>query len=158
MGQQQLEAMLFDFPSASISEKSCFLYGTTRFSSNALSTFLKTTRHRRSQRVSSPLWKRGTSAFILMTIALFRCLNQARNSGCHQYKSGKCRVSIAAKNTRWDLRVTVVFKNVEKAFDENLVRPYKKQAFFGYRGNRKSEQHRFELLLALGTETAEQKL
>ncbi len=63
------------------------------------------------------------------------------------------------EDTRWDFRVTVVFKNVEKAFDENLVVPYKKQLFPDIDALGKSEQHRFELLLAhWDIETAEQKL
>src|ERR1700734_2077618 len=35
----------------------------------------------------------------------------------------------SGEETRWDFRVTVTFKNVEKAFDEDLVVPYKKQLF-----------------------------
>jgi hypothetical protein len=63
------------------------------------------------------------------------------------------------EDTRWDFRVTVVFKNVEKAFDENLVVPYKKQLFPDTDALGRSEQHRFELLLAhWDIETAEQKL
>jgi hypothetical protein len=63
------------------------------------------------------------------------------------------------EDTRWDFRVTVVFKNVEKAFDENLVVPYKKQLFPDIDALGKSEQHRFELLLAhWDIETAEQRL
>jgi hypothetical protein len=65
----------------------------------------------------------------------------------------------AGEETRWDLRVTVVFKNVEKAFDENLVVPYKKQLFPDLDALGKSEQHRFELLLAhWDVEVAEQQL
>jgi hypothetical protein len=65
----------------------------------------------------------------------------------------------AGEETRWDFRVTVVFKNVEKAFDENLVVPYKKQLFPDLDALGKSEQHRFELLLAhWDIETAEQEL
>jgi hypothetical protein len=63
------------------------------------------------------------------------------------------------EDTRWDFRVTVVFRNVEKAFDENLVVPYKKQLFPDTDALTRSEQHRFELLLAhWDIETAEQKL
>ena len=52
----------------------------------------------------------------------------------------------SGEETRWDFRVTVVFKNIEKAFDENLVVPYKKQLFPDPDALGKSEQHRFELL------------
>jgi len=65
----------------------------------------------------------------------------------------------SGEETRWDFRVTVVFKNVEKAFDENLVVPYKKQLFPDLDALGKSEQHRFELLLAhWDIETAETPL
>ncbi len=65
----------------------------------------------------------------------------------------------SGEETRWDFRVTVVFRNVEKAFDENLVVPYKKQLFPDLDALGKSEQHRFELLLAhWDIETAEQSL
>ena len=65
----------------------------------------------------------------------------------------------SGEDIRWDFRVTVVFKNVEKAFDEDLVTPYKKQLFPDLDALGKSEQHRFELLLAhWDIETAEQPL
>ena len=65
----------------------------------------------------------------------------------------------SGEETRWDFRVTVTFKNVEKAFDEDLVVPYKKQLFPDLDALDKSEQHRFELLLAhWDIETAEQAL
>jgi hypothetical protein len=65
----------------------------------------------------------------------------------------------SGEETRWDYRVTVVFKNVATAFDENLVVPYKKQLFPDLDALGKSEQHRFELLLAhWDVETAEDKL
>jgi hypothetical protein len=55
--------------------------------------------------------------------------------------------------------VTVVFKDVETAFDENLVVPYKKQLFPDLDALARSEQHRFELLLEhWDVETAEQDL
>ena len=65
----------------------------------------------------------------------------------------------SGEETRWDFRVTVTFKNVEKAFDEDLVTPYKKQLFPDLDALGRSEQHRFELLLAhWDIETAEQAL
>lgn len=65
----------------------------------------------------------------------------------------------SGEETRWDFRVTVVFKDVNKAFDENLVAPYKKQLFPDLDALNKSEQHRFELLLAhWDVETAQQPL
>jgi len=54
----------------------------------------------------------------------------------------------SGEETRWDFRVTVTFKDVETAFDENLVVPYKKQLFPDLDALGKSEQHRFELLLS----------
>ena len=65
----------------------------------------------------------------------------------------------SGEETRWDFRVTVTFKNVEKAFDEDLVTPYKKELFPDLDALGRSEQHRFELLLAhWDIETAEQQL
>ncbi|HMH23618.1 MAG TPA: hypothetical protein VK563_17650 [Puia sp.] len=65
----------------------------------------------------------------------------------------------SGEETRWDLRVTVVFKNVATAFDENLVVPYKKQLFPDPDALGRSEQHRFELLLAhWDVETEEKSL
>ena len=65
----------------------------------------------------------------------------------------------SGEDTRWDFRVTVTFKTIEKAFDEDLVTPYKKQLFPDLDGLGKSEQHRFELLLAhWDVETAEMAL
>src|SRR5882762_7422459 len=52
------------------------------------------------------------------------------------------------EDTRWDFRVTVVFKNVALAFDENLTTPYKKQLYPDQEAYIKAEQHRFEILLA----------
>ena len=54
----------------------------------------------------------------------------------------------SGEETRWDFRVTVVFKNVNLAFQEDLLDGYKKQLFPDADALKKSEQHRFELLLA----------
>jgi len=65
----------------------------------------------------------------------------------------------SGEETRWDLRVTVVFKNVVTAFDENLVVPYKKVLYPDAEALARSEQHRFELLIAhWDVETAEERL
>lgn len=45
----------------------------------------------------------------------------------------------ASEDGRWDYRVTLVFKNMQAAFDPNLTEPYKLK---------KEEQRRFEILLA----------
>jgi hypothetical protein len=52
------------------------------------------------------------------------------------------------EDTRWDFRVTVVFKTVALAFDEDLTTPYKKQLYPDQDAYIKAEQHRFELLNA----------
>ena len=52
------------------------------------------------------------------------------------------------EDTRWDFRVTIVFKTVELAFDENLTEPYKKQLYPDQESYKKAEQYRFEILLA----------
>ena len=54
----------------------------------------------------------------------------------------------SGEDTRWDLRVTVIFKNVQLAFDESLVDPYKKELYPDQDSYAKSEQHRFELLIS----------
>ena len=54
----------------------------------------------------------------------------------------------SGEETRWDFRVTVVFKTVALAFDENLTEPYKKQLYPDQESYKKAEQYRFELLLA----------
>src|ERR1700722_2032624 len=62
----------------------------------------------------------------------------------------------SGEETRWDFRVTVTFRNVEKAFDEELFTPYNKSLFSDPDALGRAEQHRFELLLAhWDTETAE---
>ena len=54
----------------------------------------------------------------------------------------------SGEDTRWDFKVTLVFKNAKLAFDENLTTPYKKQLYPDLDKLAKDEQHRFELLLA----------
>jgi hypothetical protein len=54
----------------------------------------------------------------------------------------------SGEETRWDFRVTVVFKTVALAFDENLTETYKKQLFPDQESYKKAEQYRFEILLA----------
>jgi hypothetical protein len=54
----------------------------------------------------------------------------------------------SGEETRWDFRVTVVFKTVDLAFQEDLLDVYKKQLFPDSEVLKKSEQHRFELLLS----------
>ena len=54
----------------------------------------------------------------------------------------------SGEETRWDFRVSVVFKTVNLAFEEDLLDMYKKQLFPDSEALKKSEQYRFELLLA----------
>jgi hypothetical protein len=54
----------------------------------------------------------------------------------------------SGEDTRWDFRVTIVFKTVALAFDENLTEPYKKQLYPDQESYKKAEQYRFEILLA----------
>ena len=54
----------------------------------------------------------------------------------------------SGEDTRWDFKVTIVFKNAIAAFDDDLTTPYKKQMFPDLDKLNKDEQHRFELLLA----------
>lgn len=54
----------------------------------------------------------------------------------------------AGEDTRWDFKVTIVFKNIGLAFDPNLTTPYKAQLYLDQEKLKKDEQHRFELLLS----------
>lgn len=54
----------------------------------------------------------------------------------------------ASEESRWDYRVTLVFKNIQAAFDPNLTEPYKKVLYPDLEKLKKEEQHRFEILLA----------
>ncbi|MDX2048481.1 MAG: hypothetical protein SFU87_16965, partial [Chitinophagaceae bacterium] len=54
----------------------------------------------------------------------------------------------SGEDTRWDFKVTLVFKNIQAAFDPDLTTPYKKQLYPDPDKLTKDEQHRFELLLA----------
>lgn len=54
----------------------------------------------------------------------------------------------SGEDTRWDFKVTIVFKDSEKAFDDNLTEPYKKLLYPDLDKLKKDEQHRFELLLS----------
>ena len=54
----------------------------------------------------------------------------------------------SGEDTRWDFKVTIVFKNAILAFDPNLTTPYKQQLYPDQDKLTKDEQHRFELLLA----------
>jgi len=52
------------------------------------------------------------------------------------------------EDSRWDYRVTLVFKNAQAAFDPNLTEPYKKALYPDLEKLKKEEQHRFELVVA----------
>src|SRR6476469_6196853 len=54
----------------------------------------------------------------------------------------------SGEDTRWDFKVTIVFKNTGAAFDPNLTEPYKKLIYPDLDKLKKDEQHRFELLIA----------
>ena len=54
----------------------------------------------------------------------------------------------SSEESRWDYKVTLVFKNVQTAIDPNLTEVYKKQLYPDNEKLTKEEQHRFELLIA----------
>jgi len=54
----------------------------------------------------------------------------------------------SGEDTRWDFKVTIVFKNTDAAFDANLTEPYKKIIYPDLDKLKKDEQHRFELLIS----------
>ena len=52
----------------------------------------------------------------------------------------------SGEDTRWDFKVTIVFKDSKAAFDPDLTTPYKKLIYPNLDKLAKDEQHRFELL------------
>ena len=54
----------------------------------------------------------------------------------------------SGEDTRFDFKVTIVFKNEKLAFDTNLTKQYEKQLYPDLEKLKKDEQHRFELLIA----------
>jgi len=54
----------------------------------------------------------------------------------------------SGEDTRFDFKVTIVFKNEKLAFDPNLTKQYEKQLYPALEKLKKDEQHRFELLIA----------
>lgn len=54
----------------------------------------------------------------------------------------------SGEDTRWDFKVTIVFKDAPTAMSATLTEPYKKQLYPDLDKLKKDEQHRFELLLA----------
>jgi hypothetical protein len=54
----------------------------------------------------------------------------------------------SGEDTRWDFKVTIVFKNSNAAFDPDLTEPYKKLIYPNLEKLKKDEQHRFELLIS----------
>lgn len=54
----------------------------------------------------------------------------------------------SGEDTRFDFKVTIVFKNEKLAFDPNLTKQYEKQLYTDLEKLKKDEQHRFELLIA----------
>ena len=54
----------------------------------------------------------------------------------------------SGEDTRWDFKVTIVFKDTKTAFDPDLTTPYKKLLYPDPDKLKRDEQHRFELLIA----------
>jgi len=54
----------------------------------------------------------------------------------------------SGEDTRWDFKVTLIFKNAKLAFDPDLTTPYKKQIYPDLEKLARDEQHRFELLIS----------
>lgn len=54
----------------------------------------------------------------------------------------------SGEDTRFDFKVTIVFKTEKLAFDPNLTKQYEKQLYPDLDKLKKDEQHRFELLIA----------
>lgn len=54
----------------------------------------------------------------------------------------------SGEDNRWDFKVTIIFKNSDKAFNAKLTEPYKKLIYPDLVKLKRDEQHRFELLIA----------
>ncbi|MDQ6608742.1 MAG: hypothetical protein M3Y85_02855 [Bacteroidota bacterium] len=54
----------------------------------------------------------------------------------------------SGEDTRWDFKVTIVFKNAVAGLASDLTEPFKKSLYPDLEKLAKEEQHRFELLLA----------
>lgn len=54
----------------------------------------------------------------------------------------------SGEDTRWDFKVTLVFKNAKAAFDPDLTTPYEKQLYPDLDKLARDEQGRFELLIS----------
>jgi hypothetical protein len=54
----------------------------------------------------------------------------------------------SGEDTRWDFKVTIIFKNAALAFDADLTTAYKKELYPDLDKLTRDEQHRFELLIA----------
>jgi len=54
----------------------------------------------------------------------------------------------SGEDTRWDFKVTIIFKTAALAFEHDLTTPYKKMLYPHQEKLAKDEQHRFELLIA----------
>ena len=54
----------------------------------------------------------------------------------------------SGEDTRFDFKVTIVFKNEKLTFDPNLTKQYERQLYPDLDKLKKDEQHRFELLIA----------
>jgi hypothetical protein len=54
----------------------------------------------------------------------------------------------SGEDTRFDFKVTIVFRNEKLAFDPNLTKQYEKLLYPDLEKLKKDEQHRFELLIA----------
>ncbi|HYJ39001.1 MAG TPA: hypothetical protein VEV87_10305 [Chitinophagaceae bacterium] len=54
----------------------------------------------------------------------------------------------SGEDTRWDFKVTIIFKTAALAFEPDLTTPYKKMLYPDQEKLAKDEQHRFELLIS----------
>ncbi|MGZ3873934.1 MAG: hypothetical protein ACXVJD_13510 [Mucilaginibacter sp.] len=54
----------------------------------------------------------------------------------------------SSEESRWDLKVSVVFKTAQLGFDYSIVDPYKLQLFPDQQTYKKEEQRRWEIVLA----------
>jgi hypothetical protein len=75
-------------------------------------------------------------------------LKKAMEKGDIISVSAETPILHSGEDTRWDFKVTIVFKDTKTAFDPDLTTPYKKQLYPDLDKLDRDEQHRFELLIA----------
>ena len=75
-------------------------------------------------------------------------LKKAREKGDIIRISAEKPILHSGEDTRWDFKVTIVFRNAQSALVEDVTAPFKAQLYPDATRLAQEEQHRFELLLS----------